>query len=220
MILGTGCLAESALDGGAIRAALKAVRLERALLVAVPGARPSGLSDLPAVAVRSGWEERDQAVSAARQAGALRLVLEAPPEDDLAEVCRSLFEQARSHPGLALAILTPRDGPLSRPGQLELVLDDLASLPLGYWHQPSRVHLRGEDDLAWLDSLGRHMVGMSLDDVLAGESGLPPGTGEVDLVTAAQLGGRSLVVALDTEPVPDVSLLRMAVRKLQEVGFS
>jgi len=220
VILGTACLGARSLDGPAITAALQALGLDSVLLVTGDdGAAPADLRGLPARAVRTSWERLPVALAAARATRAGRLVVELPPDADADRACRALFDLARGQPGLALAVLTPRAGALADPAAMQLVLEDLAAHEVGYWHVPSRSHRLGRSDVAWFDALGRHAVGLSLDDVLGDDDGLPPGTGELDLAPVAELGGRSLLVALDTGPLPDVGLLVVAVRALHRAGF-
>lgn len=219
VILGTGCLAERALDGEAILAALRACALDDVLLVASRGARARDLEDVPVAAVRVHVDDAELGVSLARRTHARRLVLDLGEQLDVDSACRVSFALARAHPGLALAVLTPSAGPLAAPDALGLVLDDLAALPLGYWHRPARAHLQGVGDEPWLDAHAGHLVGMSLDDVVGRDTGLPPGLGELDFARTAELSGRSLVVALDLDPVPDAALLRPALEHLRRVGF-
>lgn len=220
MILGTACLGPRALDGTAITAALQTLSLDSVLLVTHADAgAPSDLRGLPVRAVRTSWDEISTGLAAARASGAERLVVELPADAEVEGACRRLFEFSRAHAGLSLAVLTPREGALARPAALQLVLEDLASQEIGYWHVPSRSHRLGLPDVAWLEPLGRHAVGLSLDDVLGEDDGLPPGTGQLDLAPVAELGARSLLTALDTAPLPDVGLLAVALRDLEQVGF-
>lgn len=220
MILGTGCLAERSLDAEAILAALKASGLDRVLLVASRGSVPRHLGEVPAAAVRAHWDDAAQAVDVARLARARRLVLDLGQALDIDAACRALHALARSHPGLSLAALTPSGGPLATPAALGAVLDDLSGLSLGYWHRPARCHLLGTPDEAWLDVLGSRLVGMSLDDVSGAEGGLPPGVGELTWERAADWSGRSLDVALDIDPLPELGLLRFARDNLLRAGFA
>ena len=221
MILGTGCLGESALDGDAIRDALAAVRLDQALLVVGPGTRARSLAGLKVAAVRASWHDAADGVSVAATTRAPRLVLDPPDDLSLDEACRGLHGLARSTPGLALALWTPRAGPLATPDALRLVFEDLAGIDVGYWHRPARAHLVAAElpPERWVDELSRWLVGVSLDDVVAGEAGVPPGLGELDLGRLAGLSARAIPVALDVDPVPDVALLRMTVDTLQLAGF-
>ena len=68
--------------------------------------------------------------------------------------------------------------------------------------------------------LGRHLRGLFLDDVREGEAGLPPGIGELDWRSTAELSARSTDVVLDIDPVPDVALLRVAIDTLTRLGFT
>jgi hypothetical protein len=219
MILATECLAEKALDGASVRQALTATGLDKVLLVASKESVAAGLMGLPAVAVYSDWETRSRGIAAAQQAGSERLVLRLPDDWSVGSACRALFDLAREAPGLGLAVVTPEAGELAELQNLALVFEDLSSNRPGYWHQPSVLHRRGESDVDWLDQLGRHMVGLSLDDVAGGQGGLPPGTGELDFAVLAELTGRSLEATLHTDPLPDVAMLKLAVANLKTAGF-
>lgn len=219
MILATGCLAEKALNGASVRGALAATGLDKALLVASDGAVAAELTGLPAVAVRTDWETRSRGIAAARLSGSATLVLALPRAWSVEEAARELFDLARQVPGLELAVLTPEAGELAEVQNLALVFDDLVSQGLGYWHRPSLLLCRDQRDVDWLDRLGRYIVGVSLDDVLDGRGGLPPGVGDLDLVLLAELTGRSLEVTLDIDPLPDIGLLKLAVDSLKSAGF-
>jgi hypothetical protein len=230
VILGTGCLGGRALDGEAIAAALAVTGLRRALLV-VNGAGNGGgngsggahgaasVRGLPVAGVRASWGDLAAALDIAARARAPRLVLELPSLFGLERACRELHALSSRAPGLAWAIATPDGGPLAEPGQLALLLDDLAAQRPGYWHRPSRAALLGHGDAAWLDACGRHFAGASLDDIVDGKAGLPPGLGSVDLRVCAELLPAGADVALDVEPLNDISLLRFTCEQLRRVGF-
>jgi len=219
MILGTGCLGERALSGPAIRAALAATGLQRVLLVARPDARPAELRGAPAAGVRCAWDWVGEGAAAARESRASRLVLDLPESMELERGARELHALARGQDGLLLAVATPAGGPLAEPAAAALLLSDLASVRVGYWHCPSRAHLLGHGDQPWLDALSRRLVGMSLDDVADGQPGAPPGLGGLDFKVAAAGAASTLEVALDVGPLPDVGLLRLAKEHLREIGF-
>jgi hypothetical protein len=219
MILATGCLGERALDGAAIRLALRDSGLSRVLLVARRGALPGGLTGVPASGMRCGWPPGDDVLAAARAARAPRLVLELPATLELEPACRELHALARASDGLSLAVATPDAGPLAQPASFALLLDDLAAQRVGYWHRPSRSHLLGHGDAPWLDALARRLVGMSLDDVADGQPGALPGLGGLDFKVAAASAAPALELALDVEPVTDTTLLRLAVAHLRQIGF-
>lgn len=219
MILGTACLADSALDGEAICSALEVLGLQKVLLRAAEGLLASGLGEVPAVAVRCTWSDRRLGIAAASSSRSRLLVLDLPESATLAAACKQLFEFGRQTPGLALAVVTPAAGELARPERLELLLDDLAAQGLGWWHVPSRALLAEHDDVTWFDRLGRRLVGVSLDDVADGAGGLPPGLGALDLRRLAELTGRGVEATLDTDAVPDPALLASAVATLQAAGF-
>lgn len=221
VILGTRCLAQAALDGPSICAALGAVGLDHALLSASDGLVPFDLRSVPALAVRATWDQRSLGIAAASASGCRQLALEPPLDDelDLDGVCRVLYDFVRGQPGLSLAVVTPASGLLADPLVLGLVLDDLAALDIRWWHVPSRVALAEGDDLPWFERLGAFLTGISLDDVAGGKAGLPPGLGGLDLSLLAELTGRGVQATLDPDPVPDPALLKSAVEALRTAGF-
>lgn len=219
MLLATGCLDQRCLDGGAIRDLLGSLELEGVLLVTRAEARPSRLAGLPVRAVSAPLEGFERGVELARLAGSTRLVLEPSAEDELETLAPRLHGLGRACPGLSLAVRAAAEGPLAGLETLELLLDDLSAQAVGYWHRPARVAARGDDEVRWLDHLGRHLVGASLDDLAAGELGLPPGLGEIDFARTAKLLGRSVDVALDTDPLPEPGLLVAALEALRRAGF-
>jgi hypothetical protein len=220
VILGTGCLGERALDGQAIRQALRSTGLRQVLLVVRNGAREGDLRGAPVAGVRVGAADADEGARVAGRCRCHRLVIEPAAGTDLDGACRQLHALSRRHDGLKLLLATPDEGPLASPAALALVLEDLAALSPGYWHRPSRAALLGQGDAAWLDGLGGWLAGMSLDDVADGQPGLPPGLGTLDFAALAEWRGAAVDVALDVEPVRDVSLLRLAREQLQAKGFS
>jgi hypothetical protein len=221
VILATGCLGERSLDGEAVRAALTAVGLDKVLLSVREDSPAAGLSGLPACGVRTGWEELPRALAAAKEARCTRVVLDLPVDWELATACRAVFDVGRGCglAGVEPAVLTPAMGPLADPGQIQLLLEDLASQGVRYWHVPSRCHLGELGDEVWLNLLDRYMAGMSLDDVSGDEAGLSPGLGEIDFGALAAWKGRAMDVVLDVDPVPDVAMLRMTVASLADAGF-
>ena len=227
MILGTGCLGERSLDGTAVRAALPATGLSRLLLVVRPGAAmpqaPGVLAALrgaPVAAVRCGWNELALGIDVAAASRAPLLVLELPRLFGLERACRELHALGRGHPGLGWAAATPDAGPLAEPGQLALLLEDLAGQRPGYWHRPSRAALLGHGDVAWMEACGPYVLGASLDDVVDGKPGAPPGLGSVDFRTVAELLPVAALHALDVEPLADASLLRFTCEHLRLAGLS
>jgi len=220
VILGTGCLGPRALDGPSILAALGATGLSHVLLVAQEGAEAGGLSGAPASGVRAAWAQRAAGLSAARASRCPRIVIELPADAELETACRALHAFGRSEAGLELAVATPTEGPLADPSALALLLDDLSSQRAGYWHRPAAVALLAGADSDWIDPLGRHLVGMSLDDLADGEAGLPPGLGSLDFSALAEHAGSSVEIALDVDPVQDVALLRFTIDQLRQAGFS
>jgi len=227
MILGTGCLGDAALDGAAVRAALSVTGLSRLLLVVRPGAAlpsgPAGLPSLrgaPVAAVRAGWGEVSLGIEIAAATHAARLVIELPRLFGLERACRELHALGRAQPGLAWAVATPDAGPLAEPDQLALLLEDLAGQHATYWHRPSRAKLLGHGDVAWLESCGRYVAGASLDDVVDGKPGAPPGLGSVDFRVCAELLPSAALLALDVEPVSNAALLRFTCEQLRRTGLT
>lgn len=219
MILGTGCLGERSLQGVAIRDALQRAGLEDALLVVGSGTVPAGLAGLRAPVVRVPLEEASLGATVASSVQANHLVVDLPADLGVDALCRCLFDLDRSTPGLSLSVSTPVEGPLATPEAVALVCEDLAARGLGYWHRPSAIHLVGGEEARWIDVLGEWMAGVSLDDVMNGEAGFPPGLGELDFADVARWHSRTLYTALDLGPVADVGLLRMTVEALAAVGI-
>ena len=220
MILGSGAFGASALDGAVLRAALAEQGFERLLLVLRPEATPRALEGVPVEAVRTDWDHLSGALQLAARTRAPRVVLEPPALLGVERACRELFALARAHAGLAFALATPDKGALARPDLLAAVLDDLTACRVGWWHRPSRAQLLGQGDSSWLDALGRHLVGLSLDDVADGAAGLPPGLGGLDFSVVAECLTPGLTVALDLDPLPDPGLLRFARAQLQAKGIA
>ncbi|MHC5211935.1 MAG: hypothetical protein ACYTG2_14540 [Planctomycetota bacterium] len=183
-------------------------------------AAPTDLRGTPTAGVRTPWDGLPTALAAARVTRAPRVIVDLPPLMGLERACRELHELAGRNPGLGLAVLTPSGGALAEPGSLALLFEDLASKRLCYWHRPAAVDGLGQVESSWLDTLSRHLVGMSLDDVADGEGGLPPGLGRLDFEATAEACARTLEVALDIDPVPDVGLLRLTVDQLRTQGFA
>ncbi|GJM21490.1 MAG: hypothetical protein DHS20C15_14050 [Planctomycetota bacterium] len=219
MLLATGCLADRCLDGAAVRALLEELHLDRVLLVAHEHAEARELKGLPAAGVRVPLDAAARGIQLARSAGATRLVLSLSDQAELDATCRQLFALSRSQPGLELTLLTPAAGPLAAAEPLALLFEDLAGQGVGYWHRPAQVQALGLDPVDWLDRLGRFVQGASIDDLAAGELGLPPGLGELDLARTAALLGRRVDIALDTDPLPEPALLGAALASLRVAGF-
>ena len=220
MILGSGAFGPSALDGAVLREALAAGEFERLLLVLRDEATPRALAGVPVAAVRTDWDHLAGALQLASLTRAPRVVIEPPGLLGVERACRELFALARRHAGLAFALATPDRGALARPDLIAAVLDDLAACRVGWWHRPSRAHLLGQPDTDWLDAVGRHLVGLSLDDVADGAPGLPPGLGGLDFSVVADCLTPGLPVALDLDPLPDPGLLRFAREQLRAKGIA
>jgi hypothetical protein len=228
LILGTACLGERALDPEAVRAALPATGLSRLLLVvpegvSTPGAAGlaglAGLRGAPVVAVRVGWSDLGAGLQVAAASRASHLVIELPRLLGLERACRELHALGHKAPGLPWSVATPDAGPLAEPRQLALLLEDLSAQRPGYWHRPSRAHLLGHGDVGWLEACGRFLTGASLDDVVDGRPGAPPGLGAVDFRRCAELLPASALLALDVDAVADPRLLRFTCEKLRADGF-
>ena len=223
MIVGTGCLGRDATNGTTIRSLLELLDVRQPLLAlgAEEGSEEpdQDLGGLGAAGVRAPYTRREAACRIAALSGAERVILEPPALGSLDLVCRELFGLLGRHPGLELALATPAAGSLAAPGQIELVLDDLKGRPVGYWHRPAHAHLLEQEDVAWLDVLGSRLVGVSLDDVVSGQTGFPPGIGEVDFSAVARLLGRSTPCVLDLGPIAEVELVRLALHTVEDLGF-
>ena len=220
VILGSGAFGARALDGEVLSAALAELGLRRLLLVLREDAVPRALSGLPVAALRVSWERLPAALELAAQVRAPLVILEPPALLGVERACRQLFALAAGHPALKFCLATPDGGALGQPAALGAVLEDLGGRRVGYWHRPSRARTSGLGDTPWLDALGRHLAGMSLDDLAEGQPGALPGLGSLDFSEAADAVTPGLPVALDVDPLADPGLLRFALDQLRTKGFA
>jgi sugar phosphate isomerase/epimerase len=105
-------------------------------------------------------------------------------------LCRSLHRLLREFRDIRLAI---------EPGQhfndllgfesVGWVLDDFNTAHLGYWHDTGRIHVREVAGLPsqgeWLESFGKRIMGVHLQDAAGTQAEIPPGSGEVDFKLVA-----------------------------------
>jgi hypothetical protein len=106
-------------------------------------------------------------------------------EAQLEGFCRAVHTVAKKLAPLKVCLMPP-DSPfgLLQPESMQLVLDDLASLEVGYWHCTSHVailrKLGGPPEGEWIERFGTRLRGVYLEDMLGGHGEQAPGLGEID----------------------------------------
>lgn len=156
---------------------------------------------------RADWSNDYAAALRARRAVGLEAALD--------RVCRAIFELTRAVPEARFVITPSRmTTGLGDPDALAAIFEDLASLRLGFWANPSisvcRSHVLGEDPGAWLEGFADRMVGLTLSDAAERVSGLPPGAGVVDYGMVASYVRRESTVPGVVELDPAVPATELA----------
>jgi sugar phosphate isomerase/epimerase len=161
--------------------------------VAIPGAR----------ALQEGWLRDIVAGKSVTEEVARALATRRERRDaHLEAAARSLFELCRAAPDVTFAM----EGRLHfheipDHEEVELLLSDLGSRKVAYWHDTGHAHqtgrLTGIDPMAFFDSHGSRTAGVHLHDVVGTVDHLPPGGGEVDWPGVAHHAGRGMVKVLE-----------------------
>ncbi len=139
-------------------------------------------------------------------------------------LCRSLHALRHEFPETRLALEAGSriDDLLSFDG-MGWVLDDLAKLEIGYWHDVGKIHQRERVGLPaqgqWLDTYASRMVGIHLQDAVDGESGMPPGLGEVDFKLIASYVPSSAVRVVEVNPRHGRAEVLASVQFLHDLGI-
>lgn len=145
-------------------------------------------------------------------------------EHGLDRTCRSLFELCREFPGIRFCLL-PGSTCYEIPQlhHVELVLSDVGAANLGYWHDPGRCQALAAQGFGepseWLERYKTRMLGMSLHDGTATESGLIPGAGTVDLAMLGDYSTAATRVTIDASPDWGDEGIRHSIACLQKHGF-
>lgn len=122
---------------------------------------------------------------ALRLARALEVDLARRLEADLERACRNLFALAKAEPEIRFAVATPESfAGFPNHRALGMLLSELKSVRLGYWHDVGVAHLHERVQLApplgFSGDYAGSIVGASLHDVAGTQMHLPPGSGELD----------------------------------------
>ena len=139
-------------------------------------------------------------------------------------LCRSLHALLSEFPGVHLAIETgPSLVDLLGFDAVGWVLDDLGHKGLSYWHDTGRSQVRERLGLkpqgTWLDSYGRMMIGVHLQDAAEGHAEMPPGTGEVDFKLLSGYLGRDAERVLEVNPRHGRAEILSSVQFLVDLGI-
>jgi sugar phosphate isomerase/epimerase len=130
----------------------------------------------------------------------------------LERVCRELFDLTKSFPDMEFSVTQSRSlRAVLDVETLRLVVEDLGSRRLGYWHDAAlcarRQQVLGEAQGEWLEAFGNRLKGMSLGDSSQDGLYLPPGAGGVDYALLASYVPRTgaplpVVLELDASVPP------------------
>jgi sugar phosphate isomerase/epimerase len=152
-------------------------------------------------------------------------LLDRHEEEALDRTCRSLFEICRRHPEIRFC-LEPAGAfhEIPRSRHLPLLWSDLRAPNLAYWHDPVRCRslerLGFDREEAWLDATENRLAGISLHDARGGETGLPPGAGEIDFRRLAFYAPGCDWLSLEIRPSWDAATTEEAVRFLRGRGIA
>jgi hypothetical protein len=142
----------------------------------------------------------------------------------LDRLSRGLWSLLRAEPEMEIAVVTgePVLGYPTRE-MLALLLEDLHSPRLSYWHDAGRAKASeisgAEADGAWLNSHARALTGVFLADVQGLARGLPPGVGAVDFrALRSHLPARCLKV-VDLAPGAGLAALKLAFDHLRSLNY-
>ncbi len=146
-------------------------------------------------------------------------------EPYLDALCRSLHVLTRNYPHHHF-YLTPaaRFYELPTLAQLELVLSEVASKNLGYWHDPVCCHALEKMGLgahqSWLEQYATRLGGAYLHDFADLESRGVPGRGEVDYKMVGFYFPRDAVASLWVSDTFSAEELQEGVTSLESVGIA
>ncbi|MBL8843514.1 MAG: hypothetical protein JNL90_18485 [Planctomycetes bacterium] len=200
------------------------VGIPRSLFAAEPSVAAAAVADLAgslavAAALRARFTIVELADPDLRPGGAAI----SPTERDqkLERLCRALHEATRERPeqGLALALPRARVEWLT-PGSVADVLDDLGRRrQVAWWHDSGRAaawaHGGGVAAPQWLDRLAGRCVGLDATDAVDGHSGLPAGSGAIDLKAVIGALSADCTLVVRSEPFLGPGPLLAAVRHLR-----
>ncbi|MBM3975584.1 MAG: TIM barrel protein [Planctomycetes bacterium] len=139
-------------------------------------------------------------------------------------LCRSLHTLMQEHPDVKFAIEPGVDiDDLLGFDAMGWVLDDLAKLGLGYWHDVGRIHMRERVGLPgqaqWLSTYAPRMLGVHLQDAAEDEAERPLGLGEVDFRIVREALPRQVEKVLEIAPQHGRAQILQSVQFLLDRGF-
>ncbi len=145
-------------------------------------------------------------------------------QPQLVNLCRALHELMTEFPDLAFAVEPGRyiDDLLGFDA-MGWVLDDLARLRVSYWHDVGRVHMREKQGLPkqerWLETYGRRMRGIHLQDAADDETAMPIGLGEVDFQMVVEFTPKDALKVLELSSRHGRPEILSSVQFLLGMGF-
>lgn len=156
---------------------------------------------------------------ALRVARALEVDLSRRLEADLERACRNLFALAKAEPEIRFAVATPESfAGFPNHRALGLLLSELKSVRLGYWHDVGVAHLhervRLAPPLGFSGDYASAIVGASIHDVAGTQMHLPPGSGELDFAAIRDALPSVAIAALEIDARFAVKEIALAVSLL------
>lgn len=145
-------------------------------------------------------------------------------QPQLVNLCRALHDLLKEFPELSFAMEPGRyiDDLLGFDA-MGWVLDDLARHGVSYWHDVGRIHMRERQGLPsqarWLESYGRRMLGIHLQDAADDETAMPLGLGEVDFDLVAEYTPKSAIKVLELASRHGRPEVLASVQFLLSAGF-
>ena len=145
-------------------------------------------------------------------------------QKQIEHLCRSLYTLRTEHEGITFAVepgLNLDD--LLGFDSMGWVLDDLEAQGVSYWHDVGRIHIREQLGLpgqgAWLDTYGKRMAGVHLQDAAEEEAEMPIGLGEVDFKLLLEYVPSGAERVLEIGPRHGRAEILASVRFLVDAGF-
>ena len=225
-------------------ASLDAAECERALNAVRRHARLAKAWNCPVLVVR-GAKVEDPTLQEEARTLENRLAMLAPEDDPLEmqeelqafvrrvqkqgqrqieQFCRSLYLLRSEEPDVTFAIEPGHEiDDLLGFEAMGWVLDDLAGVQVGYWHDVGRIHLREVQGLpgqgAWVDAYSKHMLGIHLQDACSKGAEMPLGSGEVDFKLLREYVPSRAERVVEIGPSHGRAEILGSVRFLVDLGF-
>ena len=142
----------------------------------------------------------------------------------LDRTCRQIHTLCRAFSGLAIAVELSASW-LSAADQefFALLGSDLASLPVGYWHDAAQAMMREKSgrtpQLDLVEDLGKYLLGTHLSDAFEDQDGLACGIGQVPFPALRKLLPSSAVSLLVLAPGTPAPVLVQSLAFLKQAGW-